>query len=119
MVAARFPAAKHKELVAKSWGRLCRGIIICVASRAAQKALSPKCGFYFGTCNGSAAREDWYFIRRALPHAKKVPLLFNRQFGRDREVVGRVFCAFCARGAEVGGFVADYAVVQNSDSVRD
>lgn len=68
---------------------------------------------------GSAARVDWYFIRRALPHAKKVPLLFNRQFGCDWEVVGRVFCAFRARSAEVGGFVADYAVVQNSDFVRD
>lgn len=50
---------------------------------------------------GSAVRVDWYFIRRALPHAKKVPLLFNRQFGRDWEVVGGVFCAFRARSPDV------------------
>lgn len=56
-VAARFPAAKHKELVAKSWGRLRRALIICVANHAAQKALSPKCGFYFGT--GRARRCAW------------------------------------------------------------
>lgn len=113
-------AARHKESLSQKVGGDCAGgLLYALQAVPRKKAHSFQMRVLVLPRKGSAARVDWYFIRRALPHAKKVPLLFNRQFGRDWEVVGRVFCAFCARGAEVGGFVADYAVVQNSDSVRD
>ena len=54
--AKKFRCKAQRELVAKSCGRLCRGIIICVASRAAQKAHSFQMRVLVLPRKGSAAR---------------------------------------------------------------
>ena len=67
----------------------------------AKSAFVSNAGFSSAQEGFGGARVGWVFIRSGFPDSKKVPLLFNRQFGRDWEVVGGVFCAFRARSPDV------------------